>query len=154
MQRNENMKRNIFKTITSITLICLIVVNVIPFNAFAAEEVSPRYTNCNSCDVMFSINSSGVASTDITYTAYSSTFTQAKLSVKIQKKTLWFFWTTVDIGTSDDVWTGYCTDIYGEIYYDLQLSSTGTYRAIITVEFFGNTGVVDTIEETMEDKYS
>ena len=138
----------------SITLICLIAVNIIPFNAFAAEGVSPRYTNCNSCDIMFSINSSGVASTDITYTAYSSTFTQAKLSVKIQKKTLWLFWTTVDIGTSDDVWTGYCTDIYGDMYYDLQLTSTGTYRAIITVEFFGNTGEVDTIEETMEDKYS
>ena len=148
------MKKHLFKTIMALTLICVMAVNVMPFYAFAAEGVSPRFTNCHSCDITFNINSSGVASTDVTYMAYGETFTQAKLSVKIQKKTLWFFWTTVDIGTSDDVWTGYCTDIYGEIYYDLQLSSTGTYRAIITVEFFGNTGVVDTIEETMEDKYS
>ena len=149
------MKRNIFKTIMAVTLICVMAVNVMPFYAFAAEGISPRYTNCDSCDIMFSINSSGVASTDVTYMADRNTFTQAKMTLKIQKKILWLFWTTVEIpNTSYNEWTGYCTDIAGEIYYDLQLSSTGTYRAIITVEFFGNTGVVDTIEETMEDKYS
>lgn len=88
MQRNENMKRNIFKTIMSITLICLIAVNIIPFNAFAAEGVSPRYTNCNSCDIMFSINSSGVASTDITYTAYKQYLYTSKIKCKDTEKNI------------------------------------------------------------------
>lgn len=148
------MQRNIFKTIMAMTLLCIMIVNGTVVYTSAEEGISPYYTNCDSCKTIFNISSSGLASTAVVYRANPDTFTQAKVSVKIQKKTLLFFWTTVDIGTSDDVWTGYCSDVYGEIYYDLQLSNTGTYRAVVTVEIMGNTGVVDTIEETIEAKYS
>lgn len=147
------MKRNIFKFTMAIMLLCIMSVNGLAVYASAAS-ISPRYTNCAECATNFYITSSGVAYTDITYYAYSGVFTQANISVKIQKKTFLFFWSTVDIGTSDDIWRTTSTDIFGDIVYTLQLSDTGTYRAVITVEFMGNTGVVDTIEETIEAKYS
>ena len=146
------MKRNIFKTITSIILICIMSVNGLTFYT-SAEGISPRYANISDYDVNFYIPSGGMSQTVINYTAIG-TFTQAKISIEVQKKTMLFFWTTVDIGMSDNVWRTTSTNPTGFVTYRLQLSETGTYRAIVTIEFMGSSGVTDTIEKTIEAKYN
>jgi len=147
------MKKITFKTMMVIVLFCAMAANGMAVCVSAETGISPRYTNCSYCDVMFDISSTGIASTDATYMGHE-TFTQAKMSVKVQKKTMFFFWATVDIGTPDDIWVVYCYDRVGELVYDLQLYDKGTFRAVITIEFMGTTGVVDTIERTLEATYS
>lgn len=146
------MKKQKFKRIAAVILVCVMLFNISAIFV-AAEEREARETNCSVYSINFNISSTGIAETSVQYAAKEGIFTWAKLSVKIQKQNLLFFWTNVDIGTKDDVWEGYCSKVNGSIVYDLQLPKKGTYRAIVKVEFFGNTDVTDTMELTMEEKY-
>ena len=116
------------------------------------EGISTYLTNCNDCACMFTA-AGGEAQVAISYVAKSDVFTSAKLTVKIQKRFLGLFWTTVDIGEPDNEWVAYCYDVYGDLYNSFPLESTGTYRAVFTVEFYGTSGVVDVIEDTIQSVY-
>ena len=86
----------------------------------------------------------GDASFYVSYEARAATFTQAKLTVQIQKKFLGFFWRD-----AADEWVGYCTDLSGFFAATIPVDGSGTYRAILTLEVFG-TGDTDVIEETIK----
>ena len=119
-----------------------------------SEAVSPRYANCNQCYFSFEVLDPGEAHVLVTYTAKADVFTRSDLTVKIQKKFLGLFWRTVDIGTTNDEWIAYSNDVYGEFYNYFNVDGTGTYRAVFCVEIYGTSGAVDTIENTIEYKYT
>lgn len=124
-------------------------------SVFAANEgVAPRWSNCNKYTFSFNVLDPGEAHISVSYIAESGVFVQAKSTVKIQKKFLGLFWTTVDIGTTNDEWVEYCTDVYGDLYNYFPVSGTGTYRAVFKLEITGTNGSVDVIEDTIEYKYS
>lgn len=118
------------------------------------RNVSPRLTNCYKCEFDFIILDPDEAHVLVTYSALADVFTQAKLTVKIQKKILGLFWNTVDIGTANDEWIAYSNAVFGEFYNNFSVDGTGTYRAVICLEVYGTSGVVDTIEDTLEFRYS
>ena len=132
-----------FHTLLSVLLTLIILcTGVLP--AFAADEgVSTYLTNCSGANMSFTVVD-GEASFVVTYSARSSTFTQAKLTVQIQKKFLGFFWRD-----AADEWVGYCTDLNGVLAASIPVDGSGTYRAIFTLEVFG-TGDTDVIEETIK----
>ena len=147
------------KRIVTLVLIfsMLFVMGVGGFTVSAAENeetITPRFTNCNQCNFVFQVLDPGEAHVAVTYNAKADVFTQAKLTVKIQKKILGLFWTTVDIGTTNDEWVAYSTAINGQFYNYFSVNGTGTYRAVFCVEMYGISGVVDTIENTIEYKYT
>lgn len=153
------MKKRILTLVLILSM--LFVMGVSGFTVSAAnyasldtETISPRFTNCNECDFMFRVLDPGEAHVGVTYYAKSDVFTQAKLTVKIQKKFLGLFWRTVDIGTTNDEWIAYSNDVYGEFYNCFNVDGTGTYRAVFCVEIYGTSGAVDTIENTIEYKYT
>ena len=119
-----------------------------------AQAISPRLTNCNECEFTFKIIAPGEAHVLATYYAKPSVFTQAKLTVKIQKKVLGLFWTTVDIGTANNEWIAYSNSVNGNFYNYFNVDGTGTYRAVFRLEVYGTSGVVDTIENSLEYKYN
>ncbi len=126
-----------------------------PYTAIAqTSEAIPRWTNCNQCSFVFNVLDPGEAHINVSYVAESSVFVQAKSTVKIQKKFWGLFWTTVDIGTTNDEWIEYCTDVYGDLYNYFPVDGTGTYRAVFKLEITGTDGSVDVIEDTIEYKYS
>ena len=118
------------------------------------EEAVPYWNNTNTCTFSFAVLDPGTAYVEAIYSAKAEAFTQAKLTVKIQKRCLGVFWKTVDIGLTDDEWISYCYDRNGEFYNSFAADGTGTYRAVFTLEIAGTGGETDVIEQTIEYKYS
>ena len=119
----------------------------------AESGINPRFTNTNQCDFTFQVLEPGEAHISVAYYAKSAVFTEAKLTVKIQKRFLGFFWNTVDIGEPNNEWVAYSTEVYGEFYNYFPVDGTGTYRAVFTVEISGTSGETDILEETIECIY-
>ena len=115
-------------------------------------EIMPLWNNIYGEIFDFQISTSGAATVTVQYSGTSS-FSYARLTVKLQKRVLGIFWNTVDIGYGDNEWviiSAQPTNIFSKTF---NLEDTGTYRAKIKLEVFGTDGSVDTIEETLEYKY-
>ena len=135
------MKRTLHSLLTFVLSMTILCTGVIP--AFASNEgVSTCLANCYNTSMNFTVVD-GEAHFGVTYYAKEATFTQAKLTVQIQKKFLAFFWKDVA-----DEWVGYCTDLDGVFVDAIPVDQTGTYRAIFKLEIFGTTDT-DVIEETI-----
>ena len=149
------MKKRILTLVLIFSMLFVAGIGEFTVSAVENEEtVTPRFTNCDQCNFIFRVLDPGEAHVGVTYYAKSNVFTQAKLTVKIQKKFLGLFWRTVDIGTTNDEWIAYSNDVYGEFYNCFNVDGTGTYRAVFCVEIYGTSGAVDTIENTIEYKYT
>lgn len=117
-----------------------------------ASEIMPLYDNTNICKTTFLISDS-VAYVAVRYEGYPSSFLEAKVTVKIQKKTLGLFWNAVDIGEPNKEWVAYSNNVSDCLYNTFSITDTGTYRAVFTIEIFGSNGTVDKIEDKIEYKY-
>ena len=140
------MKKTI-KSIMLVLLSMLICVGSIP--VYAAEEhnqVTPRLSHMADASFAFDATSSGGYIT-VTYTGYEASFVSAKLTVKVEDRFLWVFWS--EVGT----WTTTSTDIDGFLSYVMPLNAAGTYRATFTLEVTGKDGTVDIITDTIESAY-
>lgn len=118
------------------------------------NQISPYLINCDRCVFSFNVVDPGKAQVSIVYTAKRDVFSEAIVSVKIQKRFLGIFWKTVDIGLPNNEWIDTSTDVNGVFYNSFDVDGTGTYRAIFTVEIIGIDGSADLIEDTIEAKYS
>lgn len=140
--------KNVIKAWLPVMLIfSLVCMSIVP--AYAEFQQSPRYTNTQRANMTFSVDGSG-AHVTASYIALEETFLQARLTVTLEKKVLGLFWT--DVG---DTWTSdYCYDYLGYISATLPASGKGTYRATIKLTVYGNQGIADVIDNTIEAKYS
>jgi hypothetical protein len=127
---------------------------VVLADSAADDQISPYYNNCYGCSCTFAVTDTGEAHVNVTYHAINDAFSEARVTVKIQKRFLGIFWKTVDIGLPNNEWIDTSTDINGVFYNSFDVDGTGTYRAIFTVEIIGIDGSVDVIEDTIESKYS
>ncbi len=149
------MKKKIVKYFTVI----LAVVMLFSCNSFmyAADDlntengISPCFSQCAECSFGFYIESDGTAHVNVSYTG-KPTFTNAVSTVKIQKKFLGVFWTTVDIGYNDNEWVVTSTDRFGTFGNTFHLSDSGTYRAVFELAMYG-TGDYDVIEDEVQDSF-
>lgn len=123
---------------------------------FAAEPpfASPYLNNGINATTNFTISSSGRATVQVEYSGIKGTTTKVTSTIYLQKKILGLFWTTVDIGTTNDQWVDSSTRYEGYFIHSFQLESTGTYRAVFKVVFSGSGGADDVIEDKIEKKYS
>lgn len=134
------------KLITMLLIAVILCTSVLPLFANAAGEATPRYVNTNDCYLYF-VASDGQAVASVSYRAKSAAFSYATISVKIQKRFLGIFWSTVD------EWTETCYDVNGYVENSTDLEDTGTYRAVFTVEIYGIDGSVDVIEDKITSTY-
>ena len=129
--------------------LAIIVLSASIIPVFADDTgISPRLTNCNDASMAFVVDD-GMANFYVSYSGRSATFTQAKLTVQIQKKFLGLFWRD-----AADEWVGYNSTLVGDFYDYIPVNGTGTYRAVFKLEVYGSTGVTDVIEDTISCKYS
>ena len=138
------------KTMKALVLIVLsMLMCMTSISAYAAEsdnQVMPRLSHMDGASFAFTADSSG-GHIGATYTGYSASFVSAKLTVKVEKNFLWFFWN--EVGT----WTSTSTKLYGDFYHIMTLDGSGTYRATFTLEVTGKDGTVDIITDTLESNY-
>ena len=140
------MKKTV-KTLLLITLSILMCLTSIPVYAVDSDnQVMPRLSHVGVASFVFDATSSGGYIT-VTYTGNEASFVSAKLTVKVEDRYLWVFWS--EVGT----WTATCTDIDGIFSYVMPLNNPGTYRAIFTLEVTGKDGTVDVITDTIESAY-
>ena len=137
--------KKIVKTLMLISLSLIMCLTSIPIYASeVAGSISPRLSHTNDAAFAFDATSS-VGYIDVIYTGVTATFASAKLTVKVEKQFLFFFWSEVD------TWTATCTEIDGDFYYEMPLTGTGTYRATFTLEVTGTDGTVDVITNSIEN---
>ena len=160
------MKKAIKKSVSLLLVVILMTIssvlpayavgetNAEPVDSSKNVSVMPRFMHCSKCVMTFTVSAPGTAYVGVTYNAYSDTFLEAKVTVKIQKRVLGVFWKTVDIGYANDEWVDYSEAVNGYFYNSFAISGTGTYRANFTVEITGKDGSCDVIEDTIERKYS
>ena len=136
--------RKITKTFVAILLIA--VLSMTSITTFAIDEgIAPCLSHVDAANFSFSATANG-GYIDVTYYGYDS-FVRADLTVKIEKKFLFFFWSEVD------TWSGSSTERDGEFYDTIPLTGSGTYRATFTLTITGNDGTVDTIPSVLDDSY-
>lgn len=136
--------KKIAKTLMLISLAMIMCLTSMPIYASEAESgISPRLTHTNCASYSFDATSS-VGYIDVIYTGVAATFVSAKLTVKVEKQFLFFFWNEVS------TWTSTSTEVYGDFYHEMALAGSGTYRATFTLEVTGTDGTVDVITDTLE----
>lgn len=138
------MKKTI-KLILLILMSMLMCLTSIPVYAAESEnQVMPRLSHMAEASFTFDATSS-VGYIDADYTGYAASFVSAKLTVKVEKQFLFFFWN--EVGT----WTSTSTELLGSFYHEMSLNGSGTYRATFTLEVTGTDGTVDVITDTIEN---
>ena len=140
------MKKTV-KTLLLITLSILMCLTSIPVYAVDSDnQVMPRLSHVGVASFAFNATSSG-GYISVEYTGNEASFVSAKLTVKVEDRYLWVFWSEVD------TWTATSTEVYGDFYYVMPLNAPGTYRATFTLEVTGKDGTVDVITDTIESAY-
>lgn len=128
--------------------------SIFTFAAGAEENgIMPCYNNVGLTDSSFMVDSNGVAYVTVSYSGYTNITTGATITVELQKKFLGLFWTTVDIGTTDNMWVENVTGSNFYKSYSHQLSKKGTYRAEIHYTIYGTAGAADEVEDFLTDTY-
>lgn len=144
--------KKLTRTLTLLLTALILCVSILPLYVCAEDGISTYLLNTDRCKCSFSAVS-GTADVVVTYEAKESSFSYAKLTVKIQKRFLGVFWSTVDLGLTSDEWIAYNYSASGFFSNSFPLEKTGTYRAVFTVEIYGTDGSVDTIEDTITSTY-
>ncbi|MBR6051558.1 MAG: hypothetical protein IKP68_10230 [Clostridia bacterium] len=145
------------KILAIILFVCLICSCFIQINA---AEVEPRedeiidlpLENCYECGINFEISNTGLAEVTVDYSGNPNTFTYAHITAKIQKQVFLFIWTDVAVNANNQ-WVVDSYNLNDYITLDHQLDSTGTYRAIITVDIYGTGNSTDSFNDTIQDTY-
>ena len=141
------------KKIISVILVLTLFSGVFALNA-SAESVQPRLNNTISTSTSFHINDSTGKATITMSCSGNSDFTRVNIVSYIQKKTLGLFWTRAETGTNNNEWKDSSNKNPYSTTRSITLSSTGTYRAVVTYTVEGTGGSDDVIEDIIEDTYS
>ena len=122
--------------------------------AVAADEgITPYYNNVISTRTQFNISTSGNATVTVYYDGISGVTTGATITTKIQKRTLGFIWTKIDIGTANNEWVDAVTGADYSNTHSVALPGSGTYRAVVEYEITGTGGATDVIEDIQTAEY-
>ena len=134
------------KTLMLMSLAIIMCLTSMPIYASEMESgISPRLTHTNEASYSFDATSS-VGYIYVDYTGVAASFVSAKLTVKVEKQFLFFFWNEVD------TWTATNTELLGDFYYEMPLTGAGTYRATFILEVTGTDGTVDVLDTVIENK--
>lgn len=96
--------KKFFKTLLTLLVSTAILVSgVVAVSADGGtNEIMPRWNVVDQKNIIFKVANNN-AIVNVTYDANSTNFQKANLTVKIQKRFLLVFWSTVDIGYTNNV---------------------------------------------------
>ena len=152
--RRAKMKKRVKTTITILLTIVMLWCGCTASYASETDAgIAPCLDYIYDASMAFVVIDPGVADFFVSYNGNPNTFMIAKLTVTFEKKVLGLFWRTVDIGTENNEWIGYNTDLRGEFYDYVTLDGTGTYRANFRLQIYGADSS-DIIEETIACIYN
>ncbi len=137
-----------------VCLILLLCTVLITFGGYSKKaDAATTYHNTAGASINGYITSTGVMRTELTVDGIKNVTTRIQADVYIEKRILGIFWKRVDIGYPNNVWHDSTTSFYYFNYFDVQLSSAGTYRATVTYTVSGTGGSDDIITMTHTSTY-
>ena len=150
------------KKFVSTLLAIIIVINLFLLPVYAEPELETpeepdvifELNNGVYNNVSFAITNTGYSEVDISYTGRSGYFFRVEITTYLQKKILGLFWTKVDIGEPNNEWFDASFVLSDIFIHNYQLSSKGTYRAVVEVRFIGTGGPDDVLTHKLEAIYS
>lgn len=137
-------------TVFALALLMLVMSVLVPMKK---AEAAMMYNNTYDADLFCTINSSGQLQASLSVTGYKSKTTHISVELYVEKKVLGLFWSRVDIGYTNNVWTDSTTNYRYSNSFTTNLSSTGTYRVTVTYTVSGTGGVSDIIVKTSTVSY-
>ena len=141
--------KNHFRNLLTLTLsICMLTATVSSTTIYG-NEITPRYNNTASASLNTTVNSNGTLTISYNCQGYSSATSKIVITTYIEKQFLFFFWTRVDIGTTNNEWSQTINNYRYTGTLTFMLPSTGTYRTTVTYKVYGSGGTTDEI--TKED---
>ena len=135
------MKKSSCLLLAFLFIACIFTV---PVNA---SDISLYNNNTLIVDTIFAIKETGEAVVLVNYEGYKNITTGATITIKIEKKTLLFFWSDVIDETITVVGESY----FNEFHY--QLEDKGTYRCSVVYTVSGTGGPDDVLTFEDTEKY-
>ena len=144
-----------FKRKTSIFCLLIAVLMMVSAStaAMAASLYETRYNNTVMASSVASISDSGLLTVDNQFQGIRGKTTKGEITTYVEKRTLGFFWTRVDIGQPNNQWVDVVYDYLYDGSHTFQLSNQGTYRITVVYVISGSGGDADTIRQTMTKTY-
>ena len=131
------------KILAIFVLCCVMIMSLsTQVNASNDSDISLCYENASNANATFNINN-GEAVVNVAYVGYKNITTGARVTVKLEKRTLLVFWNDVAEWESN---SANYTDAF-EYRYPV---GNGTYRATIRIEISGTNGATDVIEKEIK----
>lgn len=146
------MSKKLKKLLSFTLLICMVTVSLSSAKVYGSE-IMPRYNNVISVKTFSDITSNGSLTIDYKYTGIQNVTTKAIITTCIEKKTLFFFWTKIEIGDDSTELVQTINNYTHTGSLIIPLSERGTYRVNITYEIHGTGGSPDTITYQKELTY-
>lgn len=112
-----------------------------------ADDASLYNNNTGMMNSSFVITETGEAIVGVNYEGYTGVTTGATITIKIEKRTLLFFWSDV----VDETITAVGDSYFKEFYY--QLEDKGTYRCTVVYTVSGTGGADDVLTFEDTEKY-
>ncbi len=142
------------KKLISIILCIAVLSSVLVFSASAEgnEGIAPCLNNTATSTTRFVIEN-GVAYVSLNYNGYPGVTTGATITTKIQKKFLFFFWQDVDIGMPNNQWVDEVTQVNYVGGHTANITSKGTYKAVVQYVIRGSGGAADVLNAEIEFEY-
>ncbi|MBR4634768.1 MAG: hypothetical protein IKO51_00190 [Clostridia bacterium] len=128
-----------------LTMLLLVMSIAVPLYKASAAIT---YNNTVSADLGCTVNSSGRLSAAMVVLGYAGTTKKIQVELYIEKRFLLVFWSRVDIGCPNNIWTDSKTGYSYSNTFDFDLPSTGTYRTTVTYTVSGTGGTDDVITKT------
>ncbi|MBR4636366.1 MAG: hypothetical protein IKO51_08400 [Clostridia bacterium] len=129
----------------ALTLLLLAMSIAVPIKKASAAIM---YNNVNQATLNCSVSSSGQLSADLLVTGIKGKTTRIEVELYVEKRFLLVFWSRVDIGCPNNVWTDAVNAVNYSHTFSTSLSSTGTYRTTVTYTVSGTGGSADVITLT------
>lgn len=131
----------------SFVLVIFIALSIRINTFVVASDISLYNNNTAGMNSAFVITETGEAIVGVNYEGYPNVTTGATITIKIEKRTLLFFWSDV----VDETITAVGDRYFNEFYY--QLEDKGTYRCTVVYTISGTGGADDVLTFEDTEKY-
>ncbi len=118
-----------------------------------SDIIMPLYNNTSSASVTFTISSSGLATISLYCQGYTDVTTKITAYTYIQLQT-GSSWVTISNGQSNNQWVDTVSGSRLVTSHTLQLTSSGTYKAVVVYNVDGTGGATDIIGKSSTKTYS
>ena len=137
-------------TVFALALLMLVMSVFVPMKK---AEAAMMYNNAYDADLYCTINSNGHLQASLSVTGYVKKTTHISVELYVEKRILGLFWSRVDIGCTNNIWTDSTSNYSYSNLFTTNLSSSGTYRVTATYTVSGTGGTADVIVKTSTASY-